>query len=232
MKRYKLYIFDFGDTLVSYPLHSWESQLEYIRAFFRSQIGERFPMITEDRIAELAENLNIENSDSSTHPFVERIRKEYLLGPKTLSLEAEFLEHEILKGVFRGAVVIPRAIEVVDLLRSDGAQIAIMSNLPWGTSTLAWIPEFARHGFDNLRVDKIVTCMDVGFRKPSPKGIYSILNSLRTSPDQAVFIGDNPTADMQAAAAAGIAHVLFDASGTKHLPRTASQAICDLSALL
>lgn len=232
MPQPRLYIFDFGDTLVAYPLSTVDSQLEYLRKFAASLSGSNVLSITPDALANLVANLNVENSDHSVHAFVERIRKDYLLGTGISVEQGAELEERILEGVFRGSTPIANALEVIKALKQRGSMVAIMSNLPWGTSSGLWRSEFARYGFTKELMDAIVTCMDVGFRKPHPAGIQRILEELHVSANEAVFIGDNSNADMAAAYAAGVTPILFDTTGKKPLPDGVSTSISSLNELV
>lgn len=100
----KAIIFDFGDTLVDYPLRDNAGQIAYIVNFIEKMVAtnvvslERFEGATH-----FAKALNTENADQSTWPFLERVRSERFFGP-ALSVEAaHHLERTICQGgFFRG----------------------------------------------------------------------------------------------------------------------------------
>jgi beta-phosphoglucomutase-like phosphatase (HAD superfamily) len=85
----------------------------------------------------------------------------------------------------------PKAPILLERLRQRGIKTAIVSNTPWGSPASAWRRELARHGLLD-RVDAVVFCMDVGWRKPHRAPFDRALALLATSPADAVFVGDDP----------------------------------------
>ena len=212
MTAIKAVIFDFGDTLVSYPLNTWERQIDYIKNFIKShwELRPHLPQLLHS-IEKLADELNVENEDNSTYSFLERIKEDRLFGRLLSDQDSLELEKEILKGVTKEAFVYPDVQEGISLLRNDNKKVGIMSNLPWGTSPDIWRAEFSRHGFtQGDTVDSIVCCMDVGYRKPHPQGILENLSVLNVKPEEALFVGDNPKADFGAAMSAGVRPIIID----------------------
>jgi putative hydrolase of the HAD superfamily len=55
----------------------------------------------------------------------------------------------------------------------------------------------------------ILISEECGFRKPSPDIFHLALSSLQTSPATAVYVGDNPEADVQGAMNAGLQSIWF-----------------------
>lgn len=201
-------IFDFGDTLVDYPLRDTEGQLAYIIGFVEGMVAAN--VITLDRFenaASFAKQLNTENADHSTWPFVERVRSDSFFGHGLTVSDAERLERAICDGVFTDAKVLPDAQPAVLELKRRGVKTGVVSNLPWGTSSAIWANEFARHGFGPGVIDEVVCCVDAGYRKPHPAAIIECLKRLQCDPAQSVYVGDRPS-DVYAGKAAGCRAVL------------------------
>jgi HAD superfamily hydrolase (TIGR01662 family) len=196
-------LFDFGDTLVDYPLRDHQGQIAYIIAFFKEMATEK--LISLDRfnnIEELAISLNTERDDHATWPFVERLQSERFFGNELSTHAAQELERRICDGVFSRAELLPDALPTLNELKRRGIKTGIVSNLPWGTSSTIWSAEFARHGFGTDLIDQVVCCVDAGYRKPHPAAIVECLNRLGCSPARSIFVGDRHS-DAQAGKAAG-----------------------------
>jgi len=69
-----------------------------------------------------------------------------------------------------------------------------------------------RFGLDGF-FDSVVVSDTVGWRKPHPSIFEHFLNSLRVEAEEAVYIGDDPEADVRGAREAGITAVLIRRQG-------------------
>ncbi|MCK7490287.1 MAG: HAD family hydrolase [Anaerotruncus sp.] len=79
----------------------------------------------------------------------------------------------------------------LDGLRSR-YRMALLSNFDHGPTV-----EAALRGFDiHDRFDVIVVSADVGWRKPHPEIFHETLRRMGIGPDQAIFVGDTPEADV------------------------------------
>jgi len=79
----------------------------------------------------------------------------------------------------------------LDALRSR-YRMALLSNFDHGPTV-----EAALRGFDiHDRFDVIVVSADVGWRKPHPEIFHETLRRMGIGPDQAIFVGDTPEADV------------------------------------
>lgn len=201
-------VFDFGDTLVDYPLRDIDGQIAYIIRFIESAVDAK--IVSLDRFgsaANFARQLNCENADNSTWPFVDRLRSDKFFGPRLSVPDAERLERAICEGVFADARVLPDARPALIELKNRGLKTGIVSNLPWGTSSAIWSEEFARHGFGQDLIDQVVCCVDAGYRKPHPAALLGCLERLQCYPADAIYVGDRPS-DVYAGKAAGCHAVL------------------------
>jgi HAD superfamily hydrolase (TIGR01509 family) len=109
-------------------------------------------------------------------------------------------------GKSPGTRVFPDVIEALTLLRKNNVQIGIVTNAyqpMWMRDT-----ELEQHGllphFSTCRI----SAADVGFLKPHPAIFEHALNCIGTKPNETVFVGDNPVADIAGAQGAGMQAVL------------------------
>jgi FMN phosphatase YigB (HAD superfamily) len=169
-------------------------------------------VVTLDRFESterFAEQLNTENEDHTTWQFVERLRSESFFGQSLSLSDAERMEREICKGVFAKAKVLSDAHPALCELKQRGLKTGIVSNLPWGTSSAIWADEFTRHGFGADVIDRVVCCVDAGFRKPHPAAIIECLGRLECEPAKSIYVGDRPS-DIYAGKSAGCRTVLVN----------------------
>ena len=114
---------------------------------------------------------------------------------------------------------IPNALEAIESLHNKGYKLGLVSN---GKTP------FQERNFKALGVShlfgSVVVSEAVGFRKPEPEIFILACNELDTAPENVVFVGDNPTADIQGAKSLGMY--------TVYIPRhygqecVAASAIC------
>ena len=196
-------LFDFGDTLVDYPLRDKQGQISYIASFIEEMAA--FNLICLDRFnssTEFAERLNTENSDNSTWPFIDRLRSDRFFGASLSVSVAAQIEQAICEGVFAQAQLLPDALPTLIELKQRGLKTGIVSNLPWGTSSLIWAKELSRHGFGADLIDVAVCCVDAGYRKPHPAAVLECLSRLKCCAELSIYVGDRPS-DIYAGKAAG-----------------------------
>ena len=98
-------------------------------------------------------------------------------------------------------------IPALDVLRSAGFRMGVISNFVWGGPELIHDLELASH-FDSLTVSA-----RVGFQKPHQGIFQHALDSLRVEPQNALHVGDSYRADVFGARRMGITAVLIDRRG-------------------
>jgi putative hydrolase of the HAD superfamily len=113
------------------------------------------------------------------------------------------------------SVVVPGALEVVDRLKGAGLRVAIVSNSDGTVATqLDALGICHEGGAAAGRVAAVVDSGAVGVRKPDPKIFDFALDALGTPAGVTAHVGDTVAFDVQAALAAGLVPVHFDATGT------------------
>lgn len=90
----------------------------------------------------------------------------------------------------------PNALDTLNQLKLKKIKIAIVSNAP-----SSYVKKVL--SFYNLDIDLVVCYHDVTTHKPSPEGIYRVLNHFSISNNEAIYIGDN-NIDYQTANSANV----------------------------
>lgn len=207
-------LFDLGNTLVSY-YRSDEFPL-ILRECLRSvatAAGLGLTQVAEEEMFQHALTLNREHGDHAVRPLDGRIRK---LFQHSVDLDQTKLAdgcRAFLAPIFHRAKLDPEAIHVLGELRRLGIKTAVVSNTPWGSSAVAWREELNRHGLVN-KVDAVVFCVDVGWRKPHPAPFRKALELLSVASSEAVFVGDDPRWDIIGAERAGVRPILLSPDGS------------------
>jgi putative hydrolase of the HAD superfamily len=226
MRNVRSVLFDWGNTLVDYPLQDWDEQISFLREFLAESVSGLAPR--EPRTAPLLDEFNREAGDSRIHPFRERFRKVFgdVLSPE----EIVDLERALCERIFVAARPFEETIESLRHLRRAGLKIGIVSNAPWGSSPGLWRAEIERHGFGPDVVDTVVLCGDVGFRKPHAAIFRACLERLGSVPEEAVFVGDSLASDVAGAQAVGCRPIWL-CRGAGPMPPEGVARICDLREL-
>ena len=109
-------------------------------------------------------------------------------------------------GAVEGTVIFPEVRETIDKLRACGVRVGIVTN----AYQPMWLRdiEIEMHGILDLFPDCRLSAADVGYLKPHPAIFQAALDCLGTHPEETVFVGDDPEADIAGAQAAGLLGVL------------------------
>jgi len=202
-------LFDLGNTLVDYYESSeFPFVLRRCLRVCCEARGWSGDACREEALFERALQLNQERADFAVRVLGERLRE--LFDPQRVldDLALASLGAAFMKPIFDLARPSPQAPIVLESLRRRGVNTAIVSNTPWGSPASEWRTELARHGLLE-RVDTVVFCVDVGWRKPHRAPFEKALASLEVAPPDAVFVGDDPRWDVVGAQNAGLRPVLL-----------------------
>jgi HAD superfamily hydrolase (TIGR01509 family) len=104
----------------------------------------------------------------------------------------------------------------LDALRSR-YRMAVLSNFDHGPAVEAALAGFGIRD----RFDVVVVSADVGWRKPHPEIFRETLRRMRLGPDQAIFVGDTPEADVLGPQRIGMDAIWIN-RGTASLPSDAA----------
>lgn len=145
--------------------------------------------------------------------------------------EVQLLQH-YQWGAVDGTVIFPEVPETIRALHACGVRVGIVTN----AYQPMWLRdiEMDSHGILDLFPDCRLSAADVGYLKPHPVIFQAALDCLGTRPEETVFVGDDPEADIAGAQAAGLLGVLRATARTRPLinPIVPDAIIHDLRELL
>lgn len=109
-------------------------------------------------------------------------------------------------------IIYPGTRAALDELRQDGRRLGLITNGPYPLQL---------HNFQSLGLDEyfpvVLVSGQEGMRKPDPEIFHRALKRLDVPPEAAVYVGDNPDADIAGAQAAGMRTVW---RGSVYWPQT------------
>jgi HAD superfamily hydrolase (TIGR01509 family) len=226
-------LFDLGNTLVSYyKSEEFRPILKESVAAIASVVNRHGRSIDVDKVFTRAETLNREAEDGRVWPLSERLLQ-VICEPAervTEDVMSEMID-AFLEPIFATAKVDPQAIGVLEDLQTQGFKTAIVSNTPWGSPSANWRAELDRLGLLH-RVNAVVFCVDVGWRKPAPQPFKRALSLLRVPSERSIFVGDDVVWDVRGARRVGVAPVLISDTGVKDEGLTVVRELADLVPLL
>lgn len=204
-------LFDLGNTLAAY--YRREDFLPILeRAVARTLARLRatgFANVAQDEAMARAVAENCESADARCTPLTDRLARIFVLPDEAVGRFGESLCETFLGPIFEVGRTYDDTHATLDLLRSHGYRTAVVSNLPWGSPSAAWRKELKRLGIAS-RVDAVVLCGDIGWRKPSRRIFDHACKRLGVTSAQCVFVGDELEWDVAGSAAAGMRPVLID----------------------
>jgi putative hydrolase of the HAD superfamily len=215
----KAVLFDLGGTLVEY----------YTRAEFPGILEEAIGEVERylrhlDLLRVLPEALwqrvrdeDHEAGDHRVRPLEGRLMRIFQLDdakcPVAQPMSADLVVQmcrRFLRPIFGRGRRYSDALPVLQRLRAAGLGTAIVSNTPWGSPAELWREEVERQG---LSVLAVVTCRDAGWRKPARQIFELALERLGASPQESLFVGDDPRWDVQGPREMGMEAILIDREG-------------------
>lgn len=211
----KVILFDLGNTLVQYYERS-----QFPGIFKQAITGvqdylcrEGLLNVSSESIWRRAEEEDHEAKDHSVRPMEERLARIFQLDGPTVSDELTMTVcRRFMEPIFALARRYDDVLPVLRELGLRGYRKAIISNTPWGCPANLWREETKRLGLIE-QVDVAVFCGDVGWRKPARQIFDFTLEKLHASPQDCIFVGDDPRWDLAGPRAVGIEAVLIDRRG-------------------
>lgn len=212
-------LFDLGNTLVDYyrPPEFPAILRECLGNLVRS-VGLSDGVVDRDLLPRAVE-LGRERDDLRVVPLWARLRSLLAAHGGAPEDREDDLCQAFMKPIFATARLDDAAPGVLDELRARGIRTAIVSNTPWGSPAHLWRAELARHELLD-RVDRVVFCVEVGWRKPHPAPFRRALELLSVPASRASFVGDDPRWDVAGARSAGLESVLLSADNVAGADRT------------
>ena len=215
MRKYTAVIFDLFDTIVNFNFSNLPTiELKGVRSRTTSHevyavFSRYYPEITFERFyphfiesyhefqqMKLAEFREFPNRDR----FLMMLRNMGIaLDPGAQSAADEMVVAH-MSGLARAVEFPAENEEALEDVKNKGYRMAIVSNFDYAPAAYALIEKF-RIG---LFFEKIVISEEVGWRKPKPIIFTRAMELMEITPDEALFVGDNFTADICGAKAVGM----------------------------
>lgn len=206
-------LFDLGNTLVGYYRGGeFHPILRRCLREVTAALGVTMTEAEHEKLFGQALLLNREAEDFSVRPLATRLRQLFSSHTLIETTQEDDICRHFMKPIFACAKLNPAAPKVLTRLRKRNLKTAIVSNTPWGSSAQLWREELMRHSFDSA-VAAAIFCMDVGWRKPHPAPMHLALERLAVSPNDAIFVGDDPRWDVEGARRAGLRSILLCPDG-------------------
>jgi len=153
-----------------------------------------------------------EQGSDPTHrvqPLRSRLRRIFEIDDRAPEALLREMCRRFMEPLFARGRVYPDVYATLAALRRAGLRTAILSNTPWGSPGWLWREEVVRLGLVS-RVDLVVFCADVGWRKPAAPIFEYALSYFGVTPRETLFVGDDPRWDIAGPHALGIDAVLID----------------------
>ena len=211
--------FDVGDTLLFYadtPL-DWSSCYSDALAYVARACG------VSPGPFQLAEAANILGTyNTRLHPRAKEVGAEHIFS-LILRLWAAESEERLQVSIdsfftfFQQRMsAYPETLRVLRTLRSAGMRLGALTDVPYGMPMRFVQRDLDRAGVSAL-LDAVVTSAMVGVRKPEVAGYHALAACLGVSPDQMLYVGNEPK-DVTGALRAGVVSAFLDRAeaGGKH----------------
>ena len=224
-------LFDLGNTLVRYLTKPefpglLEQAINQVQSHLRQ---EGLLVVSPEALWQQVTAENFESPDHRVRPLEDRLIRIFQLDPNLGTEKAMSLCRSFLTPFFARAQRYEDSLETLETIKSEGFKTAIVSNLPWGSPSAPWREEVARLGLSE-RVDAVIFCADVGWRKPARQIFEFTLEKLGSRPQDCIFVGDNPSWDLAGPRAMGMEAILIDRYGIQ--PDLGEEPVRNLSEFL
>ena len=205
-------LFDMGGTLIDYPLPSWPVAagrcVQGIVTGLLVGNESSFPPAAAVPDPEHAPSRRRSRHPDTALPY--RITMALRRMVRSISgLTLPTLGEMCTRPLMAKGRLFPDALPALRQLRARGYRLGLVSNTPWGTPDYLWTGQLERFGLAGFFE---VACFssDVGFRKPDPRIFRTALDLLGVPAARAIFVGDEPQADIGGARDAGLRTVWVD----------------------
>lgn len=229
--------FDLGETLLTYAdtPPSWST----LYAAALTQVAMRCEA-APDPAAKMAAAKILTRYNTRLHPRSEEISAEIIFGEilETWSLpRGRHLQPaiEAFFGFFQQRLqTYPETLEVLGKLRGQGIRIGVLTDVPYGMPRDFVQRDLAAARVENL-IDRWLTSVQVGWRKPEPAGFHALARALEIAPPDLWYVG-NEEKDIVGARNAGCIAVLVDREdrrpnwGQRHTIRDLREVLAYFSA--
>ncbi len=211
----KALLFDMDDTLIDWSQRSqdWSDyrrkHLEQVFNYVSQEIQALdTPEAFYEATGQLFEQAWLDAYQGMRAPHVGTVLARAL---EAVGIPTEQINRESIMRAYNwqpvdGVVPFPDALEVLPMICAAGIKTGIITN----SAQPMWMRdvELKAYGLLDHFIDCRLSAADVGFLKPHPAIFETALNCLGVTPAEAVFVGDNPDADITGAQSIGMRAVL------------------------
>ncbi len=210
----KAILFDLDDTLIdwSQAIMGWpDCTYSHLEKVFNS-INKQIPSVELEDFFQVISRVREQMWSDSSHTLkAPQLAKLLSTSLHILGLPPEFINEEQLLIAYdwqpvKGELLFPDVHEALSVIQSYNLKTAVVTN----SSEPMWMRDIELARFDLLKYFPHcrTASADVGFLKPHPSIFEVTLSCLNVNANEAVFIGDNPGADIVCAQQLGIRAVL------------------------
>lgn len=209
-------LFDFDDTLIDWSGVNidWRDmetkRLSNVHAYINEHI-QLFDVPIETLVSLYMDNTRDGWADGRSTLRAPNMPNILYTTLTELGVDDDKLDHSAVLeaygwGVVKGTVVFPDVPRMLEDLLANDIKIGIVTN---ASQPMAMRDaELIDHKLIDYFVDCRISAADAGYLKPHRKIFEYALDIMGTSPEETVFIGDNPIADIAGAQSAGMRAVL------------------------
>ena len=204
MKKYSAVLFDLFDTLVMFEPSrlpvvkldggTWNSTAEDVFGETRDRLGGmEFRDFREPFAQSHRELMELRKKDLREYP--NRKRFEMFMDKAGLRRDdatIEALVRSHMKSLRRAMVYPRRHTETLLYLRKKGRRLCVVSNFDHAPTARGLLEKFGIARF----FEQVVVSEEVGWRKPHRKIFETALRKLDVAASDAIFVGDDPEADV------------------------------------
>lgn len=211
----KAVIFDVDDTLIDWGHfeHNWESiedqhlpgVYDYLKTL-GTPMGDikAFKKVYLERTKQSW--INARSTLVAPHLGKVLVQSAAAIGIPASAVDQQTCLERYEWGAIPGTYPFPDVFEALNRLRKADIRFGIVTNA-YQPMALRDV-EMEQHGLLEYFPECRFSAADVGRLKPHPEIFAKALGCLGTKPEETIFIGDNPTADIAGAQAAGMRAVL------------------------
>jgi putative hydrolase of the HAD superfamily len=204
--------FDLGETLIYYPNVplSWKTLYREALMKIQNELG----LIISNELLNKAEEILVryntrinprEFEVTDTEIFQDIFKEWDNLDTKYLSqaIEIFFSFFQQSSSLYGDTLITLKA------LKERNVKVGVLTDVPYGMNK-----EFVLRDIKPIQeyIDVIITSVDVGLRKPSPKGFVHLAKELGIEPKEMIFVG-NEIKDIEGANRSGMKSALIDRIG-------------------
>ncbi len=152
------------------------------------------------------------------HPRVQEVRAEVIFGEMltvwggSTDQEAAIAAEAFFGYFHRRMRPYDDSVALLTALRERGIPLGVLTDVPYGMASALVHRDLVEAGVAEY-IDVVLTSVDVGTRKPDPRGFVELARRLGVASEAVLFVG-NESKDVAGARAAGSRTVLIDRTGT------------------